>query len=150
HTAPARACRRLDRINDGLVAGTAAIISGKMLADLLAAWSIMPLEQVLRSDQHARGAIAALQCVAITERPLQVRDLAAIRQTFNSPHIGPTRLHGEHQAGSNDLAIEAHRACTTHAMFTADVSTCQMQMLPKKIRQVKPRQDLCFDVFTVD
>ena len=52
----ARARRGLDRVDDGLIAGAAAVIAGQMLADLLAVRLGLARQQILRGDQHARRA----------------------------------------------------------------------------------------------
>src|SRR5262249_6101504 len=60
------------------------------------------------------------------------------------------RLHREHQASAHDLAVDAYRAGTAHAMLTTDMRARQVQMLSQEIRQIEPRQDLGVDAFAVD
>ena len=82
--APGAESRRgLDRIDDGLVAGTAAIIAGERVTGALLPVRVCWLQQVLRRHQHARRAIAALQRVAVAEGGLQIGDLAAIGQSLD-------------------------------------------------------------------
>ena len=91
--APARASRRgLDRIDDGLIAGAAAVIAGQMLADLLAVrLRHVCLSKILRRHQHARRAEAALQRIAVAKRGLQIGDLAAVGQSFDGLDRAPCR-----------------------------------------------------------
>src|SRR5450631_2233426 len=100
------------------------------------------LQQIMRSYQHSRGAKAALQRVAFAESGLQVGDLAAIGQSLDGLNGGAVRLHRQHQAGANDLSIHAHRTCTANSMLTTDMSSRKLQMLPQKIRQIEPRQNI--------
>src|ERR1700730_15766511 len=55
---------RLDRVDDGLIAGAAAVIAREMGTDLFAARNAAAGQQFLRGEQHPRRAVAALQCVA--------------------------------------------------------------------------------------
>jgi hypothetical protein len=68
----------LDRIDDGLISGAAAVIAREMLADSLPIRFGLLLQQILRGDQHSRCAKAALQGIAIAKGHLQVGDLAAV------------------------------------------------------------------------
>src|SRR5258707_9759047 len=74
---------RLDRVDDGLIAGAAAVVSGEMGADLFAARNAAAGQQFLRGEQHPRRAVAALQCVARNEPPLRIGDLIRIGPPFD-------------------------------------------------------------------
>src|SRR5436190_21537773 len=65
----------LDRIDNRLIAGATAVISGKMRPDRLAIWRGVQRQQLLRSQQHAWRAIAALERIALDKRLLQIVDL---------------------------------------------------------------------------
>src|SRR6185437_8032823 len=67
---------RFDRIDDGLVAGAAAVIAGNVFANVLTARHAVALQQILRGEHHAGRAVAALQGVALLERRLQIGGLA--------------------------------------------------------------------------
>src|SRR6266436_7372585 len=121
-----------------------------MLAYPLAAWLGMLSQQVLRSHQHARRAIAALQRVAIAKGGLQVGDFAAIGQAFDGLDRPAVGLHREHQAGSDDFIVYPHRAGAAHAMLATDMRSRQMQMFPQKVREIEPRQDMRIDALAID
>ena len=71
---PARACATdFDGIDDGVVAGAAAVVAGNLLADFLAARHAAAAQQFLRGQQHAGRTEAALQGVALLERRLAGR-----------------------------------------------------------------------------
>ena len=148
---PMRALRGgLDRIDDGLIAGAAAVIAGKMFAYLRPIRLGLLLQQILRGHQHARRAEAALQRIAIAKRRLQIGDLAAVGQSLDGLDGGAVRLHRQHQAGAHDLAIDAHRAGAANPMLAADMRSRQLQMLAQEIRQIKPRQNLRLDALAID
>ena len=113
----ARPRRALDRVDDGLIAGAATVIAGEMLTDLLAVRRRRLPQQILRRHQHARRAKAALQRVAIAEGGLQIGDLAAVGQPFDRLDRCVVRLHRQHQAGTNDLAVHAHGAGAANPML---------------------------------
>ena len=108
------------------------------------------LQQLLCSDEHSRRAKAALQRVAIAKGGLEVGDLATIGQSFNGYDRRAVCLHRQHQAGTNDLAVDAHRACAANPMLAADMRSGQLQMLAQEVRQVKTRQNTRIYPFTVD
>ena len=72
------------------------------------------------------GAEAALERVALVERPLE---RVQRRRRRGEPLDGPQRpavgLHGEHQAGAHRLAVELHRAGAADAVLAADVGAGQ-------------------------
>ena len=60
------------------------------------------------------------------------------------------RLHRQHQAGTNDLAVDAHRACAANPVLAADMRSGQLQMLAQEIRQIETRQNMRIDALAVD
>ena len=94
--------------------------------------------------------IAALQRIAVAERGLQIGDLAAVGQPFDGLDRCAVRLHRQHQAGTHDLAVHAHRAGAANPMLAADMSTGQLQMLAQEIRQIEPRQHVRIDALAID
>ena len=149
--APCAPRRGLDRVDDGLVAGAAAVIAGEMLADPLAG-PARPrcFKQILRGHQHSGRAIAALQRVAVAKSGLQIGDLAAVGQPLDGLNGRAVRLHRQHQAGTNDLAIDAHRARAANAVLAADMGSGQLQMLAQEVRKIEPRQNVRIDALAVD
>ena len=120
-----------------------------MLAYLLPVGLDLLFKQILRRHQHARRAEPALQGVAIAERGLQISDLAAVGQSLDGLDRRAVGLHRQHQAGTNDLAVHAHGACTADPVLATDMRSGQLQLLAQKIRQIEPRQNLRGDALTV-
>src|SRR5439155_13736225 len=73
---------RPDRRDDRVVAGAPAEVAADRLADLDVGRSRDPLQQVLSGEEHARQAVAALECVLVPEGPLQRGQLAVARQSL--------------------------------------------------------------------
>src|SRR5205807_5626780 len=96
----ARTCDGLDRIDDRLVAGAAAIIAGQMRADLRSRRNAAGAQQFLRAEQHARRAKAALQGIAADECLLQVGDLAAVGHAFDGFDARAVALHRQDKAAA--------------------------------------------------
>jgi hypothetical protein len=110
----------------------------------------MLFQQVLRGHQHGRRAEAALQGVAIAERGLQIGDFAAVGQSFDGFDGCAVRLHRQHQAGPNDLAVDPHRAGAANPVLAADMRPRQLQMLAQEVRQIEAWQDIRGDPLAVD
>ena len=148
---PARASRcGLDGVDDGLVAGTAAIVAGKMFANLFSIRTRRLLQQILRRHQHCRRTEAALQRVALPECRLQIGNLATVGDPLDRLNRRIVCLHRKQQARADDIAIDADCACTAHPVLATDMRSGQLKMLAKKIRQVQARQYARFDTFAID
>jgi hypothetical protein len=70
-----------------------------------------------------------------TEQALQARQLSIYRQRFNGSELGTVRLGGEHQAGTDGLAIDDDRASAADAHFTAHMRPRELQLMTEEIRQ---------------
>src|SRR6185369_6799085 len=150
HASGARLRCGLDGVDNGLIARAAAIIAGKMLANLFSIRRRRLLQQILRRHQHSRRTESALQCVTFPECRLQIGNLAAVRDPLDRLNRRIVRLYRKQEAGTNDIAIDADRACAAHPMFATDMRAGQLKMLAKKIRQIQARQYIRFDVLPIN
>src|SRR5436190_10448406 len=140
----------LHRVDNGLISGAATVIPGKMLADPLPVRLGLLCQEVLRGHQHSRRAIATLQRIAIAKHSLQVRDLTAVGQALDSLDRCAVQLNGQYQAGTNDVAIHAHRASSTKAVFATDMGSGQLEMFAQEIRQIESRENMRLDALAID
>src|SRR5262245_55489887 len=124
-----------DRVDDRLIPRAAAVVSRQVLADRLARRHAAAAQQLLRGQQHARRAVAALQRVAPLERVLQVGDLARIGDAFDGLHARAVALGGERQAAAHDDAVEAHRARPAHAVLAPDVAAGEPEVVAQEVDQ---------------
>ena len=77
-----------------------------------------------------------MQGVTVAERGLQIGDLAAVGQSFDRFDRCVLRLHRQHQARTNDLTIDAHRARATNLVLANDMCAGQFQMLPQEVSRL--------------
>ena len=147
---PSRDEHVLDRVHDRLVSGAAAVIAREVLADSLARGAGIIRDEVLRRDQHAGRAEAALQRVPAVEGLLPLGELAGVRQALDGVDTPAVGLHREHEAAANDPAVHAHRARPAHAVLAADVRASEPQFLAQEVDQVLACGDAARDGRPVD
>src|ERR1700730_11058951 len=126
---------RLNRVDDGLIAGAAAVIARKMRADLFAARNAAAGQQFLRGEQHPRRAVAALQGVARDERLLQIGDLIRIGHAFDGVDARAVALHRQHQAAAHDHTLDAHAAGAAYAVLAADMTARERNVFAQEVDQ---------------
>src|SRR5262249_19749186 len=126
----------LDGIDDRLVAGAAAVVSGQVLADLVARGAGETKHEIMSGHQHAGRAESALERVAPMEGFLQLRELAGVGQSFDGIDSAPIRLYGKHQATAHDLAVDADRAGAAHAMLAGGVRSSETQLLAEEVDEM--------------
>src|SRR6185437_6999059 len=107
-------------------------------------------EQILRGNDHARRAIAALQRVAFDEGGLQVGGLAGVGQALDRLHHGAVALYGQHQAAAHDDAVDPHGAGAADAMLAADMAAGEHEIVAEEIDQRLARVDPFADALAVD
>src|SRR4029450_1699557 len=145
-----RLCHRLHCIDDGLISGAAAVIAGKMRADLLAGWKAAAGQQFLRGKQHTRRAVAALQRVARDECLLQVRDLVGVGHAFDGVDPRAIALHGQHQAAPHHNAVDAHAAGAAYAVLAADMTAGERKIFAQEVHQRLARIDAFAHLLAID
>src|SRR5262245_52088185 len=141
---------RLDCVDDGLIAGAAAIIAGEMRADLFAARNAAAGQQFLRGQQQAGRAIAALQGVARDERLLQVGDLVRIGHPFDGVDARAVALHRQQQAAAHHHAVDAHAAGAAYAVLAADMTARERNVFAQEVDQRLARVDVFAHLLAVD
>src|SRR5258708_18869323 len=108
------------------------------------------LQQILRGDQHAGRAKAALQGIAIAKGGLKIGDLAAVGQSLDGFDGCAMHLHREHQAGPNDFPIDAHCTRAANPVLATDMRSRQLQMFPQEVREIETTQNMGVDALAVD
>src|SRR6267378_550722 len=131
----------LDGVDDGLVAGAAAVVAREMDFYLSPGNPFLLSDQILRRHQHARRAEAALQRVLLMKGLLQRLQLAGIRKALDGVHLAAVRLHGEHQAAAHDIAVDPHGACAAHPVLAADMRAREAQLIAQEVDEVLPRRN---------
>src|SRR3954471_9256815 len=77
---------RLDRVDDGVIAGASAHVARQRFADLRARQRLAVRYQLVCRQQKAGRTEAALRRVAVDEFLLQLRELATFGQAFDGLH----------------------------------------------------------------
>src|SRR6266508_86182 len=140
----------LHRLDDPLVAGTAAEYCREALADLdLGRPGIGP-KQIQRRQQHPRRAEAALQAVVLVEGLLQRMQLAVLHQPLHRHELRPVRLHREHQAGAGRQAVDEHGAGAADAVLATDVGPGEAQVLAQEVHEELARLAAPLPPLTID
>src|ERR1700694_492683 len=117
-----------DRLDDVVIAGTAAEIAVELFADGVIVELIgLAVDHVDRRHDHAGGAKAALQTVMLAEGFLHRVQLSAVGDPLDGGDIRPFRLPGEHGAGFARLAADMHDAASALRGVAADMRSRQAQ-----------------------
>ena len=95
-----------------------------------------------RRHHEARRAVAALERVLLVERLLHRMQLVALRETLDRRHLAAVRLHGEHGARLDRLAVEEHGAGAARGGVAADVRPLQAELLAQEVGEQLPRLDV--------
>ena len=66
---------------------------------------------------------------------------SSVGQTFDGADGAAFRLHGEHQAGADRLAVEQHRAGAADAMLAADMGSGLAAIVTDRVDQRAARID---------
>src|SRR5882762_4161250 len=131
----------LHRLDDLLVGGAAAQVPADRIADLLFGRARVRIQQALGRDQHARGAVAALQAVRFAEAVLQhAHRPVGIRKTLDGGDAVAVRLHCVHEAGARGLPVEHHRARAADAVLAADVRAGEEKVFAQPVDQREARR----------
>ena len=93
----------------------------------------MAFEQGPGQQDHARGAIAALECSLVDKRLLHRVQLPVLRQAFDSLHRTPVELEGKHRTGGCGHSINQRHAGTAHAARTPDPGAGQPQIVAQQV-----------------
>src|SRR5207244_3642103 len=109
-------------IDDVLIAGAPAEISGDALADLALRRLRVIGQQVDGRHDHPGRAVAALETVLFPEALLHRVQLAVAREPFDGRDGAAVGLHREHRARFRAPAVDEHRARAALARVAADVS----------------------------
>ena len=129
--------------DDLAVTGAAADIAGDRFHDVLARRLDRLLQQRMRGQDHAGGAVAALQAMGFAERILDHAEFARRRrQALDGGDLVAVGLHREHQAGPHRLAVDQHGAGAADAVLAAGMGAVEQKILAQRIEQRLARLDL--------
>src|SRR5258708_21397131 len=118
------------------VAGTAADIAGKVMADFTLGRMRVLLEQLVDSHDHPRSTETALQGVVLMESRLnRMQSAIAGRESFDRRDRRTVRHHGENRAGFDRLSIDINGAGAALRGVAADMGPREAEIVSKQIYQ---------------
>src|SRR5215472_16468486 len=85
-----------------------------------------------------------------TEGALQGGQGLRRTETLDRLHLGAVGLHGEHQAGARGPPLDDDRAGATDAVLTADMRSCQANLLAEEVGEIGAHIDVGLDGPAVD
>src|SRR3970040_1716813 len=122
--------RQLNGLQNFGVARAAAEVPGERLADFLARWIGVVIEQRFGRDEDARRAIAALGRAQFGERGLERVECPPLGQALDRQNLAALNFDGQGEAGEHRLAVHEHRARAALAQLTAVLRPGEMQITP--------------------
>jgi len=117
------------RAHDIDVARAHAEIAAEAGAYFFIARFCIVAQQFESREDHPRRAKAALQRMMLVKCHLQRMEFSLRPNPFNGGDFAAIGLRDEEQAGTHRAAVEQDRACAAHAMFAADVSPDQTDIV---------------------
>ena len=122
----------LNGVDDVLVAGAAAEITGDALPDLTFGGIRIVLEERDRCHDHPGGAIPALKAVFVPEAFLQRMQLTLGRESLDGGDGRPICLNREDRAGLRAATVDEHGAGAALARVAPDVGAGQRSCSRRK------------------
>src|SRR3990172_379019 len=142
--------RMEDRVHDLLVPGTHAEVPLERLADLRLARRGGGGEERAGAHDHPRRAIPALHAEFLNERALHGMQATLARQALDGHDVQAVRLHRQHQAGLDSLALDEDGARPAVTGVAPDVGAGETRHLPDVVHQQEPRLDVVLEGLAVD
>ncbi len=142
--------RPADGAHDVLVAGAAAELARDHVPDLGLGRIGVAVEQPAGGHQHARGAEAALQAVALHEALLERVELAALVQVLDGADGAAVGHGGQHGAALDRLAVHPQHARAAVGGVAAPVGAGQAQVVAHEVHEQQPGLDLAGHLGPVD
>src|SRR5277367_2554025 len=130
------------RLDDVLVTRATTKVAFELGPDRLLVGIRMPMYQIDRAQNHARGAESALQAVAFLERRLHRMHRAIGCEALDGHNLRALRLHGEDGAGLDRVAVDEHGACTALSGVATHVRAGQREVIADKVDEQGARIDI--------
>src|SRR5215213_5353533 len=125
----------LDRLDYVLVARTAAEVAFDPVPYLVARRVRVAFEKLGRRNNHAGGAVPALEAVSLPEPLLHGVKLAVAREPLDGGDACPVRLDGKDRAGLDRLAVDQNGAGSADRRFAADMRSGQVECVSEIVDQ---------------
>src|SRR5215468_4888707 len=127
--------RQLDGVEDLRVTGAAAEIAGQRHPHLVTARGGIVLEERLRGEENARGAVAALGGAELGEGLLEGMEPGPAGHALDRRDRLTLRLDGERQTRQRGLAVDEHGAGAALAQLAAVLGAREPEILAQDLEQ---------------
>src|SRR5919109_3208022 len=135
--------RRVDGLDDVLVAGAAAEVALEPAPDLRLGQPVaVRAEKLDAGHDHPRRAEAALERVALPEGLLERMQLALARETLDRRDLAPVGLDREHGARLHREPVEVDRAGAAERRVAADLRPGEAEVVAEEVDEQRPGLDL--------
>src|SRR5262249_35023897 len=124
-----------DRLDHLRVAGAAAQVAGDGVADVVLGRLRVLRQQGGGGHEDAGNTESALRDAVTHECLLHGNQPAAARESLDRDHGPAPRLHRQHEAARDELAVEMNRARATVAGSAALLRTREAQLLALRVEQ---------------
>ena len=142
--------RQVDRIDNLLIAGTAAEIATERLAQRRRARVRVFLQQVGDGHDETRRAEAALHRARFEEGLLDRMQALARGQALDGAHVALVGLRRQHQAAAGERAVEPDRARSALALLAGVFRAVETERLAKEDEQAGSGPDVGLSPVAVD
>src|SRR6266851_247711 len=132
---PHLASRFGDRSDHLRIARAPTQVAGDAEPNLGLGWRRVLGEQRTGRHQHTRYTEPTLRHAVRHERGLHRVEAAARRQTLDGAYVAAPRLHRQHQAARDGLAVQVDRTCATVAGAAALFGTRQPRDIAHRLQQ---------------
>src|SRR3989440_8188462 len=135
--------RRVDGLDDVLVAGAAADVALEPAPDLRLGEPVaVRAEELDAGHDHPRGAEATLERVVLPEGLLERMELAALRETLDRLELAAVGLDREHGARLHRVTVQVDRAGAAQGRVAADLRPGEPKVVAEEVHEQRPRLDL--------
>ena len=127
------------RVDDALIAGAAAQVTGERFPDFWFLGVRMVAQEGDNGHEDSWRTESTLQRMRFVKRLLNGMELAIAAKALDGRNLMAIGLHRQHQARPDGLSIEVHRTCTADAVLTSDVGSSELQVLTQEVAQEQAR-----------
>ena len=135
-------CGLLDGFEDAHVAGAAAEVSGEAFLNLSHRWIGVLREEMVRGEDHARGAYAALRATFFEEALLDGVEVAFGGDAFDRAERCAIGLQSGDEAGVNEFSVEEDGAGSAFAFAAAFFRAGEGKVLAEDVEEALHGRDV--------
>jgi hypothetical protein len=141
---------KLCRLDDVVIAGTAAEIRRERVSDLCVRRVWVIAQECRQRHQKTRSAETTLEAVRLTKGRLKRIQISGRSKTLDGLEIVSGGLNREHDARADRFCIEQNGAGAAHAVLAPDMRARKTELLPDEIAEEQARLNVTVVANAVD